>query len=79
MQVKFIISCKACGCNMEIEASRYKNTGKITCQNCGQALEGDNLALFDNAVKALQALPAETAEDGAWVPEDRGFYFSLDL
>lgn len=53
MQAKFIISCKACGCDMEIEASRYKSTGKITCQNCGQALEGDNLALFDNAVKAL--------------------------
>lgn len=77
MKATIKITCKACGCSMELETTKWKRSDSLICQSCGQRMDSRSIFVLNEALQAIQDVPDQTSADGEWFPQDQGFYLEF--
>ena len=79
MQSKFTLTCKVCGCKMELAPREQLPSKPVICQNCGQHVSDNDFSRMVNAMSALVAMPYESLDEGCVIRPGEGFKFEIAI
>lgn len=73
MKATVKITCRACGCSMELETAKWKRSDNLICQSCGQRMDPLSLSALNDALRAIQEVPDIAVDGGGFIPAGEGF------
>ena len=78
MNCKFTLTCKKCGCAMQLMPSEGNRLPSVVCQNCGQKLNEVEYNRLKSAMTSISDLPYESV-DGCYSAPHEGFKFEIEI
>ena len=58
MTCKFTVTCRSCGCRMELtDGKDWESRGRTVCQNCGEEMPPETYSFFSDAMNSIAVIP----------------------
>lgn len=73
MQIRFKISCCACGCCFELDSEKFKAREELTCPNCKQPFPEQELSQLQEVISGIQSISEVCAVSSM----EKGFQISV--